>query len=387
MTICILGRQPALGLAELESLFGFNALHPLNNQIVLVNEPLERIKHAHLGGTIKIAKPVTILPTQQWSHILDYCLTYLPEHLSHLPPGKLTLGLSVYGLPVSLTQLQRSSLTLKKKLKATGRPIRIVPNTERTLNSAQVLHNKLDRELGIELLCIAGKNQTYIAQTTSIQDVESYSRRDFSRPRRDAFVGMLPPKLAQIMLNLAKPLPQATILDPFCGTGVVLMEAALQGYRLEGSDIEPKMVTYTRENLQWLEETYHLTPVVKELTVADATTHQWRKADSVVCETYLGQPLSGIPKPEKLQTIRQNCDTIIRKFLTNLHHQLKPGARCTIAVPAWNVNNRFLHLPLLDDLKKMGYNRVSFSCTPSEELLYYRPEQIVARELLVLTRK
>jgi hypothetical protein len=36
-----------------------------------------------------------------------------------------------------------------------------------------------------------------------VQDIDAYAERDFERPMRDAFVGMLPPKLAQIMLNLA----------------------------------------------------------------------------------------------------------------------------------------------------------------------------------------
>lgn len=70
--------------------------------------------------------------------------------------------------------------------------------------------------------------------------------RDYGRPARDARVGMLPPKLAQIMLNLSvKDEKSGTVLDPFCGTGVLLQEAALAGFDFIGSDIEPRMVEMT----------------------------------------------------------------------------------------------------------------------------------------------
>jgi len=49
-------------------------------------------------------------------------------------------------------------------------------------------------------------------------------------------------------------------------------------------------------------------------------------------------------------------------------------------------DGRIRHLPLLDHLEKMGYNRVSFEHASAEELVYYRPDQLVARELLVITR-
>lgn len=386
MTICILGRQPRLGMAELEALFGADSLQPLGSSAALIEVDAESITHAKLGGAIKVAKLVTTLHTTNWREIAAHLQEQLPAHLEYLPEGKLTLGLSAYGLHVRPKDLERTALELKKLIKQSGRPVRIVPNKEIALNSAQVLHNNLTETLGIELMFVAHAGRTYIAQTVSVQDVESYSKRDFGRPKRDAFVGMLPPKLAQMMINLAQPPKGATILDPFCGTGVVLMEAVLHGYAVEGSDLSQKMIDYSRANLQWLSEAYHITPEIRELVQGDATDHTWRKPiDAVVCETYLGQPLSGLPSRQKLDEIVRNCNAITRKFLINLHHQLAKDARCTIAVPAWRVGGKFIHLPVIDDLKKIGYNRVSFSCADTSDLIYHRPDQIVARELLVLT--
>jgi len=197
---------------------------------------------------------------------------------------------------------------------------------------------------------------------------------------------MLPPKLAQTMLNLAQVEPGARVLDPFCGTGVVLQEAALLGCLPYGTDISPKMIEYSQANMQWLANKYAI--AAPTLNVGDATAYTWHPPiHNVVCESYLGQPLSGLPKPEKLNEIMRDCDTIITKFFKNLHGQIKRGTRVCIAVPAWRVGNSFKHLGLLDHLEDLGYNRVRFEHTRDDQLLYYREDQIVARELLVITRK
>ena len=79
---------------------------------------------------------------------------------------------------------------------------------------------------------------------------------------------------------------------------------------------------------------------------------------------------------------------ILKKFLRNIHGQLKPGTQLCLAVPAWRIGgNQFKHLPLIDQISDMGYNRTRFEHVRDEQLLYYREDQIVARQLLVLKRK
>lgn len=115
---------------------------------------------------------------------------------------------------------------------------------------------------------------------------------------------------------------------------------------------------------------------------------QWQPPiDHVVCETYLGQPMTTLPASEKIERIRQDCNQLIHDFLRNLHSQLTPGTRCCVAVPAWRKGQQFLHLPVVDQLEELGYNRISFEHASDQDLIYHRNDQIVARELLVLTRK
>lgn len=389
-SLFILGRQPKLGIAELESLYGAELVHPVGLNAAVVDIDPNDIHFGRIGGSIKLAFVLTELDFTAWQSLINYVSENLPKHLSYIPEGKLKLGISTFGLNTSAAQINKSGLEIKKIIKSNGKSVRIVPNKESSLNSAQVLRNQLTSPLGLELLFIKNGNSTILAQTLSEQDIDAYAARDQDRPKRDSVVGMLPPKLAQVLINLTgskENILDTVILDPFCGTGVVLQEALLMGYGVYGTDIEPRMIDYSNDNLKWLKTRKK---DIKEwkLEVADAMQVEWTaKFDKVVCETYLGRPLSSIPDSNTLKKIITDCNHIIKKFLLNIAYQIKPGTNLCIAVPAWKDSKEFQHLPLLDHLEDLGYTEASFVHVNNQDLIYFRENQIVARELLVLTRK
>lgn len=390
-SVAILGRQPALGLAELESLYGSRAVQPLSNATLLNIDPY-KVTFSRLGGTVKLAKLLTYLPDTNWDNISRYLLDNLPNHLEYIPDGKIRLGLSAYGLRVGLRQINATGLELKRVVKAAGRSVRIVPNSASELNTAQVLHNQLAGSTGLELLLIADGERTLLAQTVYVQDINAYAARDQARPMRDARVGMLPPKLAQIIINLATDQSvsnnqPAIVLDPFCGTGVLLQEALLMGYYPYGTDVQRRMFEYSSENLKWLLEHFNTPRQDFRVSIADATQADWLPPiDAIASETYLGRPFSSTPHPAVLQAVMQDVDTIHKKFLQNLARQTEPGLRICLAVPAWKSKDGFKHLRILDHLEDLGYTRISFVHASNEGLIYHRPNQVVARELVVLIR-
>jgi tRNA G10 N-methylase Trm11 len=408
-SLCILGRQPALGLTELESLYGGDKLRAVGNQAVIIDVDPCLLAFDRLGGSVKFAKVLTTLETTEWSQIEKFLHQVSPGHAQSMPEGKMQLGLSVYGLQISRRQLEASGLSLKKAIRKTGRSVRLIPNKELELNSAQVLHNHLTGPTGWELLFIRDGKYTIIAQTVKIQNITAYSKRDQERPRRDAKVGMLPPKLAQIIINLASgnlaeselksicdipadapiSLPELnkTLLDPFCGSGVILQEAALMGYKTYGSDNEERMVKYSEENLKWLETLYPFQFDTK-FELGDATRYKWTpEINLIASEAYLGRPFTLKPPPDVLAQTVMDCNLIIKKFLNNINQQVASGTRLCLAVPAWQIRlGEFKHLPLIDQIGDLGYNRVSFEHASLDQMIYYRPDQFVARELLVLTR-
>jgi tRNA G10 N-methylase Trm11 len=412
-SLTVLGRQPAIGLAELESLYGQEKITPVGEKVAVIDVDPCLLAFDRLGGSIKFCKVLTVLDTVNWKEIEEFLINVSPGHSQNMPPGKMRLGISAIGFSMNLKQLEKTGLTLKKAIKATGRNVRVIPNKELELNTAQVLHNQLTGQTGWELILIKDRTKTVIAQTVKAQDIDSYTKRDRGRPKRDARVGMLPPKLAQVIINLAagklpedkllsicdipadqpipKPLLNQNLLDPFCGTGVLLQEALLMGYNVCGSDIDKRMVDYSHSNiLDWLKAWYDFETDVR-LEEADATNANWSifpEINFVASETYLGRPFTSPPGNEILEQTVSECNLIIKKFLKNISPQIKPSTRLCIALPAWQISpGKFRHLPLVDQISDMGYNRIKLEYASAEDLIYYRTEQIVGRQLLLITRK
>lgn len=214
-------------------------------------------------------------------------------------------------------------------------------------------------------------------------------------PARDSRVGMLPPKLAQIIVNLAVgQLGRQTedkfrirVLDPFCGTGVILQEALLMGYSVLGTDLDERMEGYAKRNMRWLFNEYPKLEGQVDIEIADATSFQWPGFTAVASELYLGRPLASLPRPDKFKQIISDTNLITKKFLKNLQPQLKPGRPVCLAVPAWRKpDSGLIRLPVIDQLTDMGYNILDFKHVRREDLVYFRENQVVARQLLRLEK-
>lgn len=414
-SLLVLGRQPVLGLAELESLYGASHLTPVGPQAVILDIDPCLVDYSRLGGSIKFCKVLTTLQASSYHDVEKFLIKASPEQALKLPEGKMILGLSLIGFSLSSKEINASGARLKRIInKATGRSVRYIPNQSSVLSSAQVIHNKLTGLHGWELVIIRDvqHNQVVIAQTVTVQNIKSYTERDYGRPKRDPKIGMLPPKLAQMIINLATgplpanlmnsvceipagqtppiPLINQTILDPFCGTGVILQEALLMGYDVYGTDIQPRMIDYSKFNIS--EWTIKRHPDIKakiNIEAADATQFKWQPpVDYVASEAYLGPVFNDVPDDSALRQAITDCNTIVKRFLRNIYPQLHDKTRLCLAVPAWQIKpDQFKHLPLIDQLSTLGYNQLSLKHVKTEELVYYRPDQIVARQLLIITKE
>ena len=91
---------------------------------------------------------------------------------------------------------------------------------------------------------------THLAITLSCQDIDAYAKRDTEKSR-DMVVGMMPPKLCQMMINIASGNRNTGIYDPFCGLGTFLIEAANMGIpSIFGSDISLRMVDASKKSIE-----------------------------------------------------------------------------------------------------------------------------------------
>lgn len=396
MIIFFLGRQPEIGLAELAAVY-HQTPQLLSRSIAALDLPKAvALKEANrLGSVIKIAELVADYPS-----LTEINYPNLTTALFERIAGKITLGISLHSnlskVKKDLLAASRISKNLAIHLKELGHSVRTLYNKEPVLSTATLLHNGLvsSNPKKVSLDVIVKPTACLIAKTIYVQDIDAYSLRDRKRPRRDARNGMLPPKLAQTMINLAlgasyirKEDGQLTLLDPFCGTGVILQEASLMKLNTMGTDLNPIMIANTKANLEWLEKTHHLR-INAKLATADATNFDWQSwakpinIDIVATETYLGRPYTTKPSFNELKSNISNCNAIISKFLVNLAPQLASGAGLCIGVPAWYNGDHINHLPCIKELADLGFvNKAT-----GANLIYHRPGQFVGRELLVLQK-
>ena len=373
--LLVLGREPKLSLAELEALFSSSKVKQVGPNLAIVNA--HSIQLDRLGGAIKAAR------------IID---EPVQDYLSNLPEGKITLGISDYSEHANPRKTWELALKYKNMLKRHGRNVRLVPNGKSpVLPSATSHHNQLGEKVNhIEII----KYSKYTAVSIGTQNITSYAKRDQARPARDAFVGMLPPKLAQILINLATSgAKSGTVLDPFCGTGVILQESVLMGYSAYGTDLSEKMIQYSQKNLDWITGR---TPKLQKqgapklrLEVGDATDHKWQApVDFIASEIYLGHPLSNPPAEVKLRELQGDAKNLLTAFLKNLSGQIPAGAQLALATPAWKrPDGSYQGVNILDEIEKLGYNAIKYRYASYDDLLYYREDQIVARQIIVLRKK
>ena len=386
--LAIAGRQPLISLAEIQALYDRQAKLLGKNLIIFQTEATVPDIN-RLGGTLKLGR------------LFEGDFKNLTKFLNEAhPEGKITLGVSGLSKYMKTSFAFQKSMELKRSLGKLGRSVRVITNKGPEISSATAHHNQLGEKLGcFEILLL--DREIYLS--LGVQNITAYTERDQARPARDARVGMLPPKLAQILINLCGPLPKcARILDPFCGTGVLLQEAAIMGYIPYGTDLSERMIEYSKKNLNWLfneknqkrfkiddELTKNKDVIIEKMAVGDATNFQWEgQINAVAFEGYLGSPLSKIPVDIKFKTEKARCREIILNFLKNITPQISKQTPIVMAVPAWlRENGKYAGLNILDEIQEMGYNFGKFRDLNQSDLLYHREGQIVAREIIVIRKR
>ena len=90
------------------------------------------------------------------------------------------------------------------------------------------------------------------------------------------------PKLARSLVNLSKVVENDLVLDPFCGTGGILIEAGLMGLKTKGFDINHYMVEGCIQNLRHFNLRY-------DVEKGDALKIDDVKPDSIVTDPPYGR--------------------------------------------------------------------------------------------------
>jgi tRNA G10 N-methylase Trm11 len=379
----VLGREWKLSAAELFSVFGedYEFITPeilCKNFHEKIDDP-EKLQN-RLGGTIKLAEVFDKADSLKdvESKIIGY--------LNKISDEKCIFAISTYNMPsASKNFLKKLLKNAKNALRYKGK-VRFLNKPGKNVRSVAVFEEKLHQK-GTDILIFKKGNAFLLAKTVSVQNFKKYSIRDYDRPARDAKSGMLPPKLAQLMINLAcSGKNEGTIYDPFCGSGTVLMEGMLMGYNVMGSDLSEKAIKDSEENIKWLTGKFDVDKsLLKGLFVKDATAIDSSDfnvpPDFVVTETYLGPPLSQIPPKNEIEKNFKEIEENVLGTLKRLREKV-----VVIAVPFYRSGGKKYFLSNLPEkAKKIGYKTDSlFKSEKRGSLLYFRKDQIVGREIFRL---
>ncbi|MBD3247749.1 methyltransferase domain-containing protein [Candidatus Falkowbacteria bacterium] len=389
MNFFILGNNPALSVAEISAIYSGNKTGEfLQPDVFLLEEEIDsKALIKRLGGTIKIGKILKSIPREDKEEIKKELFNII-ENKSKNSEGKFKFGISCHGK--CGIQSREVGIDIKKRLKDSGASIRFVISKEKTLSSVVITQNKLDTK-GIEVVLILKGKDVLIGYTEAVQDFKGLSFRDYGRPARDDHSGMIPPKLAQIMLNLSGKIEKdATILDPFCGSGTFLMEAALMGVKnVIGSDASSKAIADSEVNMEWAANKLQIANCKLQIFKSSATeisNHLDRKTiDAVVTEPFLG-PQRG--KPEAVKVIKE----LNKLYSDSLEEFAKVLKKDGVVVMIWPVlirgDRKFFMNPELDRFKiqRILPHIKGLDTTERGSLIYGREGQKVHREIVILKK-
>ncbi|MBI5135618.1 hypothetical protein HZA86_05315 [Candidatus Uhrbacteria bacterium] len=392
----LFGSFPAISLAELErSLPGIGGALPKVDRWGAMVDGIDQ-KHAielfyRLGGCPRVGFVVREHVTRGQ---LERTLTELVQEVEG---DRIAFGFSVLGSALPMKQAQGIGITIKRRIKEAGRSSRFVVSREPLLSSVVVAKNHLLTKGAEFLITAVSKSEFTIIRTLAVQEFEQWGDRDFGRPARNARRGMLPPKLARVMVNLAR--PERIILDPFCGSGTILMEALELGYQAIGSDISPEAVADTKKNLQWLAAQRHSGPRagIQKTNMDDRAgrvfvsdvRHLTRKLpphsiDAIVTEPDLGLPQSKLLGHEsEIQPERKRLQKLYQEALSVFAQLLKNGGIVVMSLPLWRVRSRGSDR-VVHAMEPIGLTSSGLFTLVRPPLLYGRYDQFVWREIIML---
>lgn len=370
--IALLGTNQALALEELRvvlmRLQSDAQLRLIGNQLVEISEitldPISLLKE--LGGTVKLLEP---LPEGDVTQVIV-------DDLSESQDGRVRYCISSF----SSESVEPLSIDVKKLLAQKSIPARYrLPESPRS--SAGLGDQWHDYILYEHDTCVS------VAKTVAVQEIDRWAWKDRGRPWVDPRSGMLPPKIARIMINLGLGSNsinrgKSIVLDPFCGSGTILTEGLDMGLCMYGSDVSSLAVEQSRANCSWFQAEdpafYAARWRVDHRDVMDISIDTYRNVSSLVAivfEGYLGPP----HMPEnKVKNMHKGLRKLYIGALKRLRPLLQPGNRIVCALPLYVTDEGVKSFDdLIDSCEKYGYT------SPVEPFVYGRASAKVKRSIYV----
>lgn len=383
-----LGRNTNLSLGELNSLIGKENFQELAGKIGIFQnkefEEFEELKNfqKRIGGSIRSTFIMDKIKIEELNkNILKEKILEIIEPLTDSFSGKVKFSVSTFNIiKDNNIDIKEILNFLKKFIKNNGQNSRFVNFPLHRSAKASAIYKAKVIDKGFDLVIIKGKSDYYLGLTAGIQNLDQYSKRDYNKKVKDTKIGMLPPKLAQIMINLAGKDTQ-TIYDPFCGTGTILMEALLMKKNALGSDLNQKMVEAAQKNCTWLKNEFNATNQFKVwfLNAKDINASNFeQKIDSIITEGFLGQVFSQKMTIEESNQVLSELKNLHLNWLGKAKKLLNKGEKIVTCIASHRTKEGINVIKgIKQSIEKLGFK-------VKDKFYYSRPDQAVLRDIYVL---
>lgn len=389
--IFILGNNPALSIAEIKAVLPLGAIVNKGEKFLVLEHKEFKAEEIlkRLGGTIKIGRVVGThldpeLAAEELKKLKKISHGMSPDTIRQgrsYGVNKINFGFSFYGVKPN-----RLGMDVKKILKADGLNSRLVVSRDSALSSVIVKKEKC-----LDFLVLP----SFFGLTEAVQDFEEYGELDFGRPGFDSHSGMLPPKVAKMMINLSGAQIDDVILDPFCGSGTVLLQSAMMGYQnLVGCDISEKAVEDTKKNMVWLSQRFNVNGDKWQIFLCDAkslsksVSRPVGAVSRIVTEPYLGPAFRGEPATASIIKTKAELEKLYLEAFYEFKKILKSGGRVVMIFPEWHLNpivgsfterNLIYKVDIDRKIQELGFEKIG------DDLIYKREGQKVWRVIKVFS--
>jgi len=244
------------------------------------------------------------------------------------------------------------------------------------------------KEKGKELINLDNGNFGIV---DNYQNIGLYEAVDFEKPGRSMQMGMMPSKLAYLLINLGTELDtkadkkEILIWDPFVGSGTTSFLANFMGYDSIGSDINIKFASKNierRKTTDFAHNDKKLNFFTQNST--EIVGSQQRKNYNkviIVTEWRLGPIVTKTTPTNVIQEYQKQVVEIYSGFLENMIRSKIPGLKIVMTIPEYIGQHNIIEASLQKQAEENDY----IFDTISE--VYQRDGQQVGRRICIITQK
>jgi tRNA G10 N-methylase Trm11 len=289
---------------------------------VLQVERLPTESISELSGVHKCAPVVTRLESSSgdMGSLVDMVLPYLND--------KSNVSLSGYGIgEEEYEDLVRSMFDGIRR--AGLKKVRLLRPPANELLSEHVLTRE-----AIDVVAFRYHDGFALGPTAWVPDSISMRQRGTHRPKPHPDIA-LSPRLARTLVNIAGLKPGQTVLDPFCGSGTILIEAYGKSLRCLGLDSRASHVQEARENIRWSLGGFDARGFDIRKGDARELTRMLRgtKVDAIVTEPLLLPRLDARPKTATARAMVEESTEIYNDALASMAESIHSEGRIVVVVP------------------------------------------------------